>query len=310
MSRLLPFVSTALLAYALVAPAASAAEAPANAAASAPAEPATFEAARALFDSRKFGEAQQVFEKLAVSDPKNPEMNYYLGQLANRRNEPDRAVAFLNQAVAAAPTVGRYHHVLGDAYGRAAQKASVFSQLGLAKKCAAAYQRAAELEPGNLNFRLSLFEYYRQAPSLVGGGMDKAATEAAVIKKLDAHRGRIAFATLYVAEKKFDRALAEFDEVLQASADDYASLFQVGRLAAQTGQFPDRGLASLRRYLELSPPVTPNTPGPAAVQWHVGLILEKKSDPAGARAAYEAAVKLDPKFTPAAEALRKLAAKR
>jgi hypothetical protein len=36
------------------------------------------------------------------------------------------------------------------------------------------------------------------------------------------------------------------------------------------------------------------------------MILEKKNDPAGARAEYEAALKLDPKFTPAADQLKKL----
>src|ERR1019366_5112550 len=122
-----------------------------------------------------------------------------------------------------------------------------------------------------------------QAPGIAGGGSDKAAAEAAVIKKLDAARGRQAFAALYVADKKYDLAFAEFDEALKLSPDDYAALYQLGRLAAVSGQFLDRGLASLRRCLELTPP--PNTPGHAAAQWRIGNLLEKKSDPAGARAA-------------------------
>jgi cytochrome c-type biogenesis protein CcmH/NrfG len=38
----------------------------------------------------------------------------------------------------------------------------------------------------------------------------------------------------------------------------------------------------------------------------MGNILEKKNDPTGARAAYAAALRLDPKFTQAADALKKL----
>jgi tetratricopeptide (TPR) repeat protein len=136
--------------------------------------------------------------------------------------------------------------------------------------------------------------------------MDKALAEAATIKKLDAMRGRLCFATLYTVDKKFELALAEFDEVLKVTPDDYAALYQVGKLAAVSGQYLDRGLASLRHCLELPPPASPNTPGYPAANWRMGLILEKKNDPAGARAAYEAALKLDPKFSPAVDALKKL----
>ena len=264
-------------------------------------------AARALFDSRgKSAEAQQAFEKIAAADPASAEAQRFLALLALRRDDAEKAVAYAEKAAALAPNGADIQHTLGDAYGRSAQKASVFSQFGLAKKCLAAYQRAVALAPEKLAFHQSLFEFYRNAPSIAGGGMDKAATEAAAIKKLDAMSGRLAFATLYTAEKKYDLAFAEFDEVLKATPDDYAALYQVGKLAAVSGQSLDRGLASLRRCLELPAPASPNTPGHAAAQWRLGLILEKKNDPAGARAAYEAALKLDPKFNPAADSLKKL----
>ena len=270
-------------------------------------DPAQLEAARTLYDTRgKSQEAQAAFEKLATAEPRHPEINYYLGQLANRRNDPEQARRFFETALASAPNTGRYHHGLGDAYGRSAQKAGLLSKFGLAKKCLAAYQRAVELEPGNADFRQSLFEYYRQAPALAGGGSDQAAAEAAALKQIDPARGRIAFASLYAGEKKYDLALAEFDEVLRANPDDYVALYQVGRLAALTGQFVDRGISSLRRCLDLPVPNPANTPGHAPAQWRLGQLLEKKSDPAAARAAYQAALALDPGFAAAAEALKKL----
>src|SRR6185436_8791130 len=194
-----------------------------------------------------------------------------------------------------------------EAYGRSAQKAGLVSKYGFAKKCLASYQKAVELDPKSVEAHNNLFDFYRQAPGIAGGSTEKALVEAAAIKQLDPARGRLAFATFYVGEKKYDRALAEFDAVLKTNPEDYVALYQIGRLAALTGQFVDRGIASLRRSLELPVPSTPpNTPGHAAAQWRLGNLLEKKSDLAGARAAYEAAVKLDPNFAPAAEALRKL----
>ena len=270
-------------------------------------DPAALAAARALFNERgKSAEAQKAFEALAAVDPKNADANFFLGQLANRRDDPEKAVTYFEQALAAEPTAGRHHHGLGDAYGRSAQKAGLLSKWGLAKKCLAAYERAVALEPTAVEFRFSLFEFYRQAPAIAGGGLDKATAQAEAIKQLDANRGRFALATLYVGEKKYAEALAQFDEVLKVSPDDYAALYQVGRLAAVTGQYLDRGLISLRRCLELPVPNPTNTPGHAAAHWRIGVILEQKKDVSGARSAYEAAVQLDPAFTPAADSLKKL----
>lgn len=269
-------------------------------------EPGALEEARRLFAAGKPAEAQQAFEKLAAAEPGNPDVNHHLGQLANRRDDPEKAIRYFEQAIAAEPSAGRHHHGLGDAFGRSAQKAGILSKFGLAKKCLAEYQRAVELEPDNVEFRLSLFEYYRQAPGIAGGGIDKAMVQAEAIKRLDAARGRIALATLYVGEKDFEKAFGLFEDVLKANPDDYGALYQVGRLAALSGQSLDRGIASLRRCLELPPPTSPTIPGHAAAHWRLGNLLEKKSDVAGARAAYTAAVALDPKFTPAADALKKL----
>ncbi len=273
-------------------------------------DPSAFDQARTLFETHRPAEAQQAFEKLLAADPKDPEVNYYLGQLANRRNESEKATGYFQQAVAVAPNVGRYHHGLGDAFGRSAQKASVFSQFGLAKKCVASYERAVALEPDNADFRYSLFEYYRQAPGLVGGGYDKAVGEATAIKKINPTRGRIAFATLYAGEKKYDLAIAEFDDVLKLDPDNFTALYQIGRLAAVTGQFADRGIASLRHCLELPAPTEPDTPGHAAAQWRLGILLQKKSDLDGARRAFEAGARLDPTFAPVVEALAKLDGKK
>jgi tetratricopeptide (TPR) repeat protein len=177
------------------------------------AEATELDAARSLYDLGKFTEARDVLEKLAASDPASAEVNFHLGEIALRQNDLQKAVALLEKTVAAAPTVSRYHHRLGDAYGRMAQQASIFSALGWAKKCLRAFQRAVELDPTNVDARYSLFTFYRGAPAIIGGGEDKAADEAATLKRLDPDRGRIAFAALYVAQKKYDAARAELAEI-------------------------------------------------------------------------------------------------
>ena len=267
-------------------------------------DPAAFKAAAELYQQRKPLEAQKAFEALAGADGKNADVQFYLGRLALQRDEADKAIVYLEQAVALAPDDSRYHHRLGDAYGRAAQKADVSAKLGLAGKCKTAYKKAVDLDGKNVDARQSLFNFYLQAPWYAGGSSEKALAQAAEIKRLDPPRGRQVLAGYYASEKKYDLALAEFDEVLKARPDDYTSLYQVGRLAANTGRYLERGLASLRRCLALPEP--DGEPSHAAAHWRIGNILEKQGDKPGARAAYEAALKADPKFSPAIESLKKL----
>lgn len=233
--------------------------------------------------------------------------HFFVSQFALRREDLERAVEFAEKAVALAPDHAAYQAGLGDACARSAQKAGVVSLRapGLAKKCLAAYQRASSLAPDNADYHQKLFEFYREAPGFLGGGADKALAEAAAIKRIDPLRGRIAFVTLHTADKRYDRALAELDEALAANPDDYVALYHVGQLAAVSGQFLDRGAAALRRCLALAPPSS-GRPGHATVSWRLGNVLEKRNDPAAARAAYEAALALDANFKAAAEALKKL----
>jgi len=265
---------------------------------------AAFTAAVELYTQRKPLEAQRAFEALALTAPTQSDIQFYLGRLALQRNDAAQAVVYLEKAVALTPNDSRLHHRLGDAYGLSARKAGMFAQMSWANKCLASYEKAVALNPENLEARAALMNYYLQAPSLVGGSKDKALAQALEIKRKDPAAGRLAMAAVYLAEKKHALAFQEYDEALRANPTDYAALFQIGRLAAITGEQPERGLKSLRQCLELKP--TENAPPHAAVHWRIGFILAQQGDRVRARQAYEAALKLDPQFAPARASLKEL----
>lgn len=270
-------------------------------------DPARLDAANELYRTRgKSLEAQKAYEAIVAEDPANATAHARLGALALRRDDTDAAISLLEKAIQLAPTHSENHRLLGDAYGRAAQKKGIFGGLGLGKKCLAMYQKAVELDPNNVDAHGSLFDFYNQAPGFAGGSKEKAAAEVAAIRKLDPWRGRTTAATLQISEKNYEAAFAEFDSVLKTDPNDYMAHYCIGRFAVLTGKFVDRGITSLRRCLELTPPAGPNAPSHTLAQWSLGQLLEKKNDRTGARAAYEAAVKLDPNFAPAVEALKKL----
>lgn len=269
------------------------------------AETAEIAAARALFDANRPSEARRAFEALSTSEPANADVHYYLGRLAQGRDDYVSAVGELERAVSLDPGNARNHQALGDAYGYSALRAGVLTRFSFARKCLAEFQRAAVLDPDNVETHERLLEFYSRAPWIIGGGFDKARAEAAKIRELDAGRGHQAYASLYLSDGRYDLALAELEGALREMPDDYVSLYQLGLVAAVSGQDLDRGLASLEHCLKIAAP--PGAPSHAAAQWRLGNILEKKGDPAGARAAYEAALRLNPRFTPAADALTHLA---
>lgn len=254
-----------------------------------------------LMRQRQWAEAQALLEEITAREPANAEAWHSLGITRLARQDPEPAIAALEKATQLAPTNSQYHLQLGHAYGLAAAKGGLFAKMGNARKCKAAYEQAVALDPANINARWSLMEFCRQAPAIVGGGLELAYAQADEIARLDARRGRAARASLLAAEKKYDQAFALYDEALREQPGDPDSLFHVGRLAAQSGQQLDRGLAALR---ELA--THPDRQADARIHTFIGNILERLGDKPGAVAAYEAAVAGDPKFTRALEALRRL----
>lgn len=272
--------------------------------------PAELAAADALRQAGRVDEAQRAFETILAHAPDDPETNYRVGLWACDRGDWEKALHCESKAVAGDASCARYQYGWGAANGIAAMKAGFLSRLGYAKKCLAAYERAAELDPQNPEYRKALVDFYGQVPGFAGGDMEKAYAQAAVLKKLDAEHGRQALAQLYAGEKKFDLAFREFEEALRENPADYPALYSIGRFAEQTGQRLDQGLAALARCLALPPPDRADMPRHDNVHWRIGLLWEKKGDLAKARAEYEAALKLNSDFDAAKRALAKLTARR
>jgi len=271
--------------------------------AEAAADSALREQVTALFGQHQWAEAQALLEQAVAAAPDNAEAYFYLGQCQLSRGDAKTAVLSFEKATTLAPANSEYVRLLGDSYGLTAGKAGVFAKLGWAKKCKAAYEKSVALDPTNITARWSVMDYCRQAPALFGGGIDGAYVQAAEIKKLDPVRGRRAYAIVYTTDKKYSEAFAVYEDVLKETPDDYEVLYQLGKLADTTGLELERGLAALRKCLTL--PST-DSRGYVPAQWRIGNILAQKGDQAGARIAYDTALKLNPKFTEAIASLKKL----
>ncbi|HUG10496.1 MAG TPA: tetratricopeptide repeat protein [Opitutaceae bacterium] len=297
------------------------------------------EAAKVHYFARRDGEARAAFETILARDSRADEALYYLARLAKRQRDWATVAARLEEAVKIVPNSAMYWGDLGEAYGNQARGAGALSQLSLARKTLAALKKAAALDPSNLAIRNGLVEFYREAPWIAGGGIDKAYDEAKDIAKIDPYRGAVISGGLYQHEEKWseaernyrnairlqpensearfalaqlmigtgrhDEAFTMLEDILQANPRHFASLYQIGRVAALSGKRLDRGEAALREYIAAS--VQAMGLPSVAHAWHrLGNVLERKGDSTGAREAYQKALEIDPKLKEAADALAKL----
>jgi tetratricopeptide (TPR) repeat protein len=257
-----------------------------------------------LYRDKKYPAAREAFEKIATSDPKSAAACYYLGMTLRHRGDAtalDDAARWLAKAVELEPANATY---LADFGGTSLQLGEKTRSLSAVAKGRDAMIRAIELTPDNLDVREELMQFYARAPFFVGGSNAKAYAQASEIRQRFPQRGLLAFVSLKILETKFDEALALCDDALKASPDNYVVLYQIGRIAEQSDGHSARGLAALRRCLELTPP--PNAPTHASIQFRLGKLAEKKGDTAAARTAYESALKLEPEHQAATSALAKL----
>lgn len=105
-------------------------------------------------------------------------------------------------------------------------------------------------------------------------------------------------------KKNYEMAFKNFESFVEDHPDYYPAFYQIGRTAVFSGTNLDRGIACLNKYLQHEPedgqPTLPNA------HWRLGLIYEHKGDKESAQKAYEAALKIEPDYKAAKDALEKL----
>src|ERR1700744_1596142 len=98
------------------------------------------------------------------------------------------AVDACRKAVDLDPNSSNNHLWYGRALGEKANRVSFLKAYGIAKRVKAEFETAVALDPHNAEALSDLGEYYTEAPSIVGGGKDKATDVAAKLDAVDRAR--------------------------------------------------------------------------------------------------------------------------
>lgn len=258
--------------------------------------------ATALFDNRRYAEAEAAFTALHAKHPDHPQVLLYLGKLAAKRQNRPQAIAYLSRAVEINPDNAELQFEYGAACGLyAGTLGTSFSALRHARRASKAMQRAIELEPDNLTFRQGMIEFSLNAPAIAGGGRSRAYDQADAIAERDPAKGAFARASLQRSEGNHTAAMQTLDELIVMAPDNYFALFNFGRCAAESGERLAEGLARLQRCLEL--PAPDQAAPPAEVWWNIASIEKQRNNRRAAITALEKAAALAPHHTSIADDL-------
>ncbi len=152
--------------------------------------------------------ALQRLDTILAQTPSDAEAHNLRCRVYYEEQHWDQAIADCQAAVVVNPSNSDYHLWLGRAYGRkAASVSSLLSAYKLARKVAAEFQQAVQLDPRNAAALSDLGEFDVSAPVVAGGGMNRA---QAVLQQLHGISSADAM-TLQgrIAEEKKDYAGAE-----------------------------------------------------------------------------------------------------
>ena len=190
--------------------------------------------AEVLYRRTEYGRA---IEALKAAATKHAAEYSLIGKAYFMEGQYKEAVASLEKAVAEDGLNSDYYDWLGKAYGRLAESSNAFAALGLAKKTVRAFERAVDLGPSNLEALSDVFEYYLEAPGLVGGGVDKAEKIAGRVALLDVAEYHWFRARLAEKRKEFVAAECEYRSALSAEPNSAGRMLDLAAFLSSHGRY-------------------------------------------------------------------------
>jgi tetratricopeptide (TPR) repeat protein len=115
-----------------------------------------------------------LIEPRAAANPNDAEAQWLLSRVRMAYKDVDGALAPAEKAAALDPKSVEYRWQVAQVVGELATSASVFKQMGLAKRYKREVDAALVLNPKHTGSLTGLMEYYNRAPGIVGGDKKKA----------------------------------------------------------------------------------------------------------------------------------------
>ncbi|HEV7968808.1 MAG TPA: tetratricopeptide repeat protein [Candidatus Acidoferrales bacterium] len=291
------------------------------------------------YNSGRYNRAVDALNSAIAKSPNDASLQFLLGESYYQLREFPRAVASLERSVQLAPKDSEYHDWLGKAYGRKAEESLFLSAMSWARKTHREFEIAVELDPQNFEAQRDLIRYEINAPSVVGGGDEKALKHIDELEKINPIQGQLARGEFLATKKRMPEADGVFETILESHADRVGVYFEVsdyyrdrvnaekmgeavekaalidpddrrlkfynGVLLVMKGKNPSEAETLLKSYLSTVPDNSDLPPHAAAREW-LGKLYESLGRFSEAAEEYRLSLILDPHDKGVAEDLKRV----
>jgi tetratricopeptide (TPR) repeat protein len=289
-----------------------------------------------LLSAGRVDDALRALNVRVQAVPNDAEAYHLLSRANFHLKKWDQAISYGEKAVQLDPNKSEYYLWLARAYGEKAEASNFVTAAALVKRIRTNFEKAVALDGNNVDARTDLAEFYVEAPGFMGGGTDKAASQAQAIGQYDAARAH--WVNAKIAEKKKDNATAEREYLEAIKADPDADYWlNLASFYRRNGRYNDmdvavskamsanrkktnalfdaatllyeaqRNLPTAANLVRTYLTVVPTEDAPAFEAHYVlGQILEKQGDKNGAAGEYRASLSLASNYSPAQEALQRV----
>lgn len=175
----------------------------------------------ALVDAARWRRALTIAEAAVKANADDADAAYQLSRIRMARGEVDAALPLAERAATLQPTNATYRAQVATIVGRQAQRASVFRQVGLARRVKREAEAAVALDPNHLEALKVLRGFYHEAPSMMGGDKAQAGVLLARIRSISPADGFLVDAEQAAGAKQPAR-VAEFYRQAVAAGPSHA----------------------------------------------------------------------------------------
>jgi tetratricopeptide (TPR) repeat protein len=178
----------------------------------------------ALMEAGHWKRARAIAEPRYQANANDAPALYVLARIKQAKGDLDGALPMAEKLVQLDAKNADYRYLLAGIYGQKAERAGIFSQMGLARRFKKEAEAALLLDPKHIEARMGLIEFYMQAPGIAGGDKAKARQMADEILKMDPARGYLAQAVIARHEKKDGELEGLYKKAVEANPQSYPAL--------------------------------------------------------------------------------------
>jgi tetratricopeptide (TPR) repeat protein len=194
-----------------------------------------------MVNAGHYREAEAILKPVVQARPHEANAAWLLSRAEAALGNLDDAMTLAESALAEDNTAAAYHVQVAAVAGRLAEKASLFKQLGFAKRIKQELDAAVAINSSNTDAEWGLMMYYYAAPALIGGDKAKAqqiGEQLAAASKVTGfyYEGRLASEM-----KDFDKAASFFRQSQSEDPTFYDSAAALAKLYIEDK--PDQALA-------------------------------------------------------------------